>query len=174
MRENQIWSIKGAEALHTYELISRSLMALSRLKLLVAALLASPALAGNHFAGIGASNSKGGTSSYTCRTQAQVLWCPSLLNSFGCTLIASTLPVELTRQRRQRARFRGPPNHWFRMQRTQPGIGCRCRCWYQSTCRHMRFCQYENAFITPIGSYYLAYLLWDDTDQVHCIILMLD
>ncbi|KIM39349.1 glycoside hydrolase family 17 protein [Hebeloma cylindrosporum] len=38
---------------------------------LIAALLVLPALAKNHFAGITASNSIGGTGSYTCRTQAQ-------------------------------------------------------------------------------------------------------
>jgi len=47
-------------------------MALSHLTLLLATLFAAPALAGNHFAGIGGSNSIGGTGSYTCRTQAQV------------------------------------------------------------------------------------------------------
>jgi len=35
------------------------------------AALVAPALAVNNFAGIGASNSQGGTGSYTCRTQAQ-------------------------------------------------------------------------------------------------------
>ena len=47
-------------------------MALFHLTLLLAALFAAPALASNHFAGVGASNSIGGTGSYTCRTQAQV------------------------------------------------------------------------------------------------------
>jgi len=57
-------------------------MALSHLTLLLATLFAAPALAGNHFAGIGGSNSIGGTGSYTCRTQAQV--CCILIHLYVC------------------------------------------------------------------------------------------
>ncbi|KAF8896658.1 hypothetical protein BD779DRAFT_1497114 [Infundibulicybe gibba] len=41
-----------------------------RTSLIAAATFVLPALAANHFAGIATSNSKGGTSTYTCRTQA--------------------------------------------------------------------------------------------------------
>ena len=121
---------------------------LSRLNLLIATLLASPALAGNYFAGIRASDSKGSTSSGIMMS-FKFIW--MYLDSFDS-------PSETnTRQRRQKERFRGPPKYWFRLQCTRPSIVCRCLCRYKSTCRHIRFCRYEIAYLTPIGSYYPAY-----------------